>query len=259
MKFSYKIVSLHNNRKTWMNALDKSGVGAMFDAIAWRYDFLNHFLTLGIDNRWRRKAVGMITAPEGSRFLDMASGTGDLAIMLVKKKHPRQVVGVDISEGMLAVGRKKMEKRGISHQITLQQEDCETLSFDSNSFDAVTTGFGIRNFRHPAKGLEQMYRVLKDGGEAVILEFSRPESKIWCTLFDAYFCYMLPFIGKRFSKHASAYTYLPESVKAFPYGADFAGMMREAGFTNVEYHPLMFGIAMIYKGVKAPPDPPESV
>jgi ubiquinone/menaquinone biosynthesis methyltransferases len=230
--------------------LDKSGVGDMFDAIAWRYDFLNHFLTLGIDNLWRNKAVSLITAPQGSSFLDVATGTGDLAVTLVRKKAPAKVSGIDISEGMLSFGRQKMEKLGLSGMVTLTQEDCEALSFDEGSFEAVTVGFGIRNFLHPDKGLSEMHRVLKPGGEVIILEFSRPKSKLLCKLFDMYFCYVLPQIGKLFSKHSSAYTYLPDSVKEFPYGEGFAQLMREAGFTAVEYQPLTFGIATVYKGVK---------
>ena len=177
----------------------------MFDAIAWRYDFLNHFLTLGIDNLWRNKAVSLITAPEGSTFLDVATGTGDLAVTLVRKKKPVKVFGIDISEGMLSFGRKKMEKLGLSQQVTLTQEDCEALSFAEGSFEAVTVGFGIRNFLHPDKGLSEMHRVLKPGGEAIILEFSRPKSKLLCKLFDMalkstnnpalinQLCYLAPF------------------------------------------------------------------
>jgi len=232
--------------------IDKSGVGDMFDAIAWRYDFLNHFLTLGIDNLWRRKAVSLISAPEGSTFLDVATGTGDLAVTLVRRKQPAKVVGIDISAGMLSFGKKKMERLGLDKIVTLQQEDCEALSFNDNTFEAVTVGFGIRNFLHPEKGLSEMHRVLKNGGEAIILEFSRPKSKLLCKLFDAYFCYVLPLLGKLFSKHSSAYTYLPESVKEFPYGEKFAALMRDSGFSAVEFHTLTFGVATVYKGVKTP-------
>lgn len=231
-------------------AIDKSGVGAMFDAIAWRYDFLNHFLTLGIDNWWRNKAVKLISAGANATFLDVATGTGDLAVTLVRKKNPSKVFGIDISEGMLRFGRKKMTKLGLANLVTLKQEDCEELSFADDSFDAVTVGFGIRNFLHPEKGLAEMHRVLKTGGEVVILEFSRPDSKLLCRLFDLYFCYVLPLIGKLFSKHSSAYTYLPDSVKEFPYGEGFAQLMRKVGFNAVEFHPLTFGVATIYKGVK---------
>jgi demethylmenaquinone methyltransferase/2-methoxy-6-polyprenyl-1,4-benzoquinol methylase len=231
-------------------SIDKSGVGAMFDSIAWRYDFLNHFLTLGIDNLWRDKAVSLISAPKGSTFLDVATGTGDLAVTLVRKKAPVKVYGIDISEGMLIYGRKKMDKLMLSSLVNLRQEDCENMSFSERSFEAVTVGFGIRNFRHPDQGLNEMFRVLKKGGEVVILEFSRPGNPLLCRLFDAYFCYILPFVGKLLSKHSSAYTYLPESVKEFPYGEAFANMMRRAGFKSVEYHPLTFGIATVYKGVK---------
>lgn len=231
-------------------SIDKTGVGAMFDAIAWRYDFLNHFLTLGIDNLWRNKAVSLISSSEGSTFLDVATGTGDLAVTLVRKKKPVKVFGIDISEGMLRFGQKKMAKLGLESMVTLQQEDCEALSFSDNSFEAVTVGFGIRNFLHPEKGLAEMHRVLKPNGEVIILEFSRPDSKFLCRLFDLYFCYVLPLIGKLFSKHSSAYTYLPDSVKEFPYGEGFAQLMRNAGFNAVEYHPLTFGVATVYKGTK---------
>jgi demethylmenaquinone methyltransferase/2-methoxy-6-polyprenyl-1,4-benzoquinol methylase len=230
--------------------IDKSGVGAMFDAIAWRYDFLNHFLTLGIDNLWRRKAVSLISAKQGATFLDVATGTGDLAVTLVRHKQPAKVIGIDISAGMLAFGKKKMERLGLDKTVTLRQEDCEALTLSDSSFEAVTVGFGIRNFLHPEQGLSEMHRVLKSGGELIILEFSRPTSKLLCKLFDTYFCYLLPLIGKVFSKHGSAYTYLPESVKQFPYGENFAEMMRRTGFTDVVYIPLTFGVATVYKGVK---------
>lgn len=230
--------------------LDKSGVGQMFDSIAWRYDFLNHFLTLGIDNIWRKKAVKMISDRKDPVFLDVAAGTGDLTVELYKQKHPSRIVGVDISDGMLAVGREKMKKLGLDKIVTLENQNCENLTLQSDQFDAVTVGFGIRNFQNPSKGLSEMYRVLKPGGELIVLEFSRPRCKVMTFLFDLYFCYILPFIGRLFSKHSSAYTYLPESVKSFPHGKEFAAMMEKEGFTSVIFKRVTFGIATIYKGVK---------
>lgn len=232
------------------NQIDKSGVKQMFDSIAWRYDFLNHFLTLGIDNIWRRKAVRMISDKKDPVYLDVAVGTGDLTVELCRQKNPARVVGVDISDGMLAVGREKMIKLGLDNRVKLLNENCENLSLASNQFDAVTVGFGIRNFQNPSKGLSEMYRVLKPGGELIVLEFSRPKYKILTFLFDLYFCYILPFIGNLFSKHSSAYTYLPESVKNFPHGQDFADMMSSEGFKNITFKSVTFGVATIYKGVK---------
>ncbi len=233
-----------------MTTVNKKGVRQMFDEIAWRYDFLNHFLTLGIDAWWRRKAIQLISDKDETIMLDIATGTADLAISLIKYKHPFQVIGIDISEGMLEYGKKKIAKLELTEQIILQQGNGEALDFPDNSFDVITIGFGIRNFEHPEKGLSEMLRVLKNNGELIILEFSRPQNRFLCHLFDLYFCYVLPIIGKLFSKHATAYTYLPESVKQFPYGDNFLKMMQQAGFTKTIFTPLTFGIVAIYKGVK---------
>lgn len=232
------------------NNNDKSGVGQMFDAIAHRYDLLNHLLTLGIDHWWRKKAVQQIRTKPEAHYLDVATGTGDLTVELFRQKHPAFVVGVDISEGMLAVGRKKMERLGLSDRTELRNENCEALTLESDRFDACTVGFGIRNFQNPLMGLRQMHRVLKPGGELIVLEFSRPRWRVITLLFDLYFVYILPLIGRLFSKHSSAYTYLPESVKSFPYGKEFVQMMEEAGFREVNFTPITFGVATIYKGVK---------
>lgn len=233
-----------------MTTVNKKGVRQMFDDIAWRYDFLNHFLTLGIDAWWRRKAIKLISNKKEAIMLDIATGTADLAIALAKHKAPFQVIGIDISEGMLEYGKKKVEKLELTDQIILQQGNGEELAFPDNSFDVITIGFGIRNFEHPEKGLSEMFRVLKSEGELVILEFSRPTNQVLSKAFDLYFCYILPLIGKLFSKHATAYTYLPESVKQFPYGENFIKMMQQAGFVGTTYLPLTLGIATIYKGVK---------
>ena len=233
-----------------MDVKDKSGVGEMFDNIAGKYDFLNHFLTLNIDKIWRKTAVKQLKAKEKSTYLDIASGTGDLAIAIAKKKDPAHITGVDISEGMLEVGREKMKKIGLEKLVTLEYGNCEALSFEDSRFNAATIGFGIRNFQKPQKGLEEIFRVLKANGELVVLEFSRPQNGFIRWIYDIYFRYVLPLIGKMFSKHTSAYTYLPESVIQFPYGQEFADMMKNAGFKNVTYKSLTFGIAMIYRGEK---------
>ena len=229
---------------------DKSGVGAMFDSIAWRYDFLNHFLSLGIDRLWRRRAVGCFSSKKGGVYLDVAAGTGDMCVELVRNLHPARVIGIDISEGMLNVGREKITSLGLQDCVELRSGNCECLDFEECSFDGVTIGFGIRNFQNPEKGLSEIYRVLKNGGELVVLEFSRPKMRLIRFCFDLYFCHILPFIGRLFSKHHSAYSYLPESVMDFAYGEEFANWMRGVGFTDVSYFPLMFGIATVYRGVK---------
>ncbi len=233
-----------------MDVKDKSGVGEMFNKIAYKYDFLNHFLTLNIDRVWRRSAVKQLHTSYNACYLDVASGTGDLAIAIAKTKQPLQIVGVDISKGMLNIGCKKVKKLGYDQQIIFQQENCEALSFENNRFDAATIGFGIRNFQNPVKALEEIHRVLKLNGELVILEFSRPKWQIIRWLYGIYFLYILPFIGKMFSKHTSAYAYLPKSVMQFPYGENFSNIMRSAGFKDVECKSLTFGIVMIYRGVK---------
>lgn len=237
-----------------MDVKDKSQVENMFDGIAPKYDFLNHFLTLNIDSSWRKSAVKMLSVPANSKFLDVASGTGDLALAINKRKKPRQIIGIDISDGMLEYGRQKIKKKGLENVISFRQENCEQLSFGNEEFEGATIGFGIRNFQHPDKGLSEIFRVLKPQGELVVLEFSRPSNKLFCAVYDLYFKRVLPLIGKLFSKHSFAYTYLPQSVLDFPYGEDFANMMRAAGFENIRYKSLTFGIAMAYKGVKPAED-----
>ncbi|MGC9151380.1 MAG: bifunctional demethylmenaquinone methyltransferase/2-methoxy-6-polyprenyl-1,4-benzoquinol methylase UbiE [Microbacter sp.] len=232
--------------------INKHNVGVMFDAIAWRYDFLNHFLTLGIDVWWRKKAMQWINKKPGMVILDVATGTADLAIGLAKHLAPFQIIGIDISDGMLEYGMKKIEKLELTDQILLQHGNGEELDFPDESFDVVTIGFGIRNFVDPEKGLSEIFRVLKSGGELVILEFSRPKYRLITSLFDLYFCYILPWIGKIFSKHATAYTYLPNSVQAFPYGKTFEAMLQQAGFIKTAFKPLTLGIVTLYKGVKPP-------
>lgn len=228
---------------------DKEKVVGMFNSIAPTYDFLNHFLSLNIDKVWRRKLVKLVAPYKPERILDVASGTGDLAIALNKLK-PSGIVGVDISEGMLEVGRKKIARKGLSNVITLLYGDSENLPFPTNSFNAVTVSFGVRNFAHLDIGLSDMCRVLKPGGVVAVLEFSMPRRFPVVQLYKFYFLKMLPFFGKMFSGHSDAYTYLPESVLQFPSGEKFLKLMEDAGFSNVKEKRLSFGIASIYTGQK---------
>lgn len=231
------------------DAAKKEQVAQMFDNIAAKYDFLNHFLSMGIDITWRRKAVGLIKQDNPKHILDVATGTGDFALEALKI-NPEKVVGIDISNKMLDVGRKKTKKRKVEDQIELMYGDCEDLPFDADSFDAVTVAFGVRNFDNPEKGLREMHRVLKQNGKAVIIEFSQPQKFPVKQAYNVYFEYLLPALGKAFSKDNRAYKYLPESVEAFPYGEAFLNLMETAGFKNTSVIPLTFGIASLYVGEK---------
>lgn len=227
----------------------KEQVAEMFNNISKRYDFLNHFLSLGIDILWRKKAIRLLKKDQPKQILDVATGTGDFAIEALAL-NPDRVVGVDISSGMLEMGRQKMKKRGVDHIIDMQMGDSEKLLFDDNTFDAAIVAFGVRNFENLQKGLSDMCRVLKSGGKIVVIEFSRPKRFPMKQLYNFYFKSILPIIGKLISKDQSAYTYLPESVEAFPDGQDFLNILTEVGFKNVECRPLTFGISSIYIGQK---------
>ncbi len=229
----------------------KEQVARMFDDIAWRYDFLNRFLSARIDKIWRRKAVNELRGRQLDTVLDVATGTGDLALALYKQLHPEHITGIDISENMLAYGRIKIKDKGLSQRIDLQYGDSEKIPFDDNRFDAVTVAFGVRNFEDLDKGLCEMFRVLKPGGKAVILEFSTPRNKIFRSIYHFYSFNILPFVGRLVSKDKKAYRYLPESVRAFPYGAAFKAHMENCGFSEPHARSLTFGIASIYTGVKA--------
>jgi len=223
----------------------KEQVAEMFNNISHRYDFLNHFLSMGIDKLWRRKVVKLMRQGNPNKVLDIATGTADLAIEASKIANT-QITGIDISEGMLTVGRKKIETLNLQHRIALSLADSENLPFESQSFDAITCGFGVRNFEHLDLGLAEMYRVLKPGGRVLILEFSKPENFPIKQLYNFYFSAILPFFGKIISKDNSAYTYLPESVKAFPYGKEFIAKLTNCGFNLLKEYKLSFGIASIY-------------
>ena len=230
---------------------DKDRVKQLFDSIAWRYDFLNHFLSLGIDVWWRKRAVARLPENSGASVLDVAVGTADLTIALLKGKRAAKVTGIDISDEMLAIGRAKISRTGFSDRTHLINGDCCSLPFPNETFDAVTIAFGIRNFEHPQKSLDEIYRVLKSGGDLVVLELSRPGNRLIRWLFDLYFFHILPLIGRLLSKREEAYNYLPASVKSFVYGKEFDDWMIAAGFGNTGYRALTFGIVTIYKGEKA--------
>lgn len=233
---------------------DKSGkkeqVARMFDNISHRYDFLNHFLSLGIDKIWRRKAIAMLRETAPMVILDVATGTADFALQAMSLK-PKQISGIDISEGMLEVGRRKIKARNLQHIIELKTGDSENIPFPENKFDAVTVAFGVRNFEHLEKGLEEIFRVLKPGGKLIVLEFSRPRGFPMKQLYNFYFKHILPRVGRAVSSDKAAYTYLPESVQAFPDGDDFLRVLDRVGFNNTQCKALTFGISSIYSGTKS--------
>lgn len=229
----------------------KTQIRTMFDRIAPDYDRLNHLLSLNIDRLWRRHVVQIARRKSPKTLLDVATGTGDLAIDLARGIPQTQILAVDLSERMLDVARQKITSRGLGDRIQLANEDAERLSLATDSVDAVTIGFGIRNFGNIDAGLQEFQRVLKTGGQAIILELSRPHNRLFRSLFEFYFHKLLPRIGGALSHDRKAYEYLPASVKAFPEPERFLKMMEQAGFRNCRARSLSFGIARIYTGDKA--------
>lgn len=227
----------------------KQQVEQMFDNIAPKYDFLNHFLSLGIDKLWRKKAIRILSGYKSDYILDVATGTGDFAIAASKLK-PRKIIGFDISEQMLNVGRTKIKRLGLEGVIDFKKGDSEAMPFADEQFDAITVAFGVRNFENLENGLKEFYRVIKAGGVVIILEFSKPKHFPMKQLYLFYFFQILPFIGKMVSKDSSAYTYLPESVLAFPDDQKFLSILKNIGFTGTEQKRLSFGIATIYIALK---------
>ena len=249
-----KEISLKDNKKT---------IGSLFDRIASKYDFLNHLLTLNIDKIWRKRAVKEIGKSEffknkskvqynnsDIKGLDVATGTCDLTIEILKQYQDVNVVGIDLSEKMLEIGNGKINKTGLQNKITLMQQNVEQLTFQDNGFAFVTCGFGVRNFNDLNKGLKEMYRVLRPKGKIIILEFAYPENLFVRFFYNVYFTYILPFIGKVISKDNTAYKYLMKSVKDFPKGEEFLKHMKNCGFENLSYKNLTFGIATVYTGEK---------
>jgi demethylmenaquinone methyltransferase / 2-methoxy-6-polyprenyl-1,4-benzoquinol methylase len=227
------------------NSSKKEQVATMFNNIAPRYDFLNQLLSLGIHKGWRKKAIRILAPEKPASILDIATGTGDFAIEAIKL-NPLKIVGVDISEGMLKLGVEKVRKLGLENKIELKKGDSENLQFPDNSFDAVTVGFGVRNFENLEKGIADIFRVLNKNGTLVVLEFSKPRKFPIKQLYKFYSRFVTPAIGKLFSKDSSAYTYLPESVNAFPDGEDFLDVLKKAGFSSARATTVAFGIASIY-------------
>ncbi|MBI2429041.1 MAG: bifunctional demethylmenaquinone methyltransferase/2-methoxy-6-polyprenyl-1,4-benzoquinol methylase UbiE [Ignavibacteriales bacterium] len=229
--------------------MQKEYVRSLFDNIAYRYDLLNHLLSGGVDLYWRRRAIQTLTHNHPKRILDVATGTADFALAALRL-NPQKVIGVDISEPMLQVGRKKIAQRNLTGTIELQSGEAENLMFGAASFDAAIVAFGARNFEHLDKGLSEMYRVLRTGGKIVVLEFSRPRIFPLKQLYFFYFRNVLPMVGRMISKDKEAYQYLPDTVMKFPEGNDFLTKLHHAGFSDLREERLTFGIATIYTGVK---------
>lgn len=228
----------------------KKQVEEMFDDISPKYDLLNHLLSANIDRLWRRKVIRMLEKRQPKTILDIATGTADFAIAASKIKDS-MITGIDISEGMLEVGRKKVLKLGLSSKIELIKADSESLPFDTGCFDAAIVAFGVRNFENLRKGLTEIQRVLKPGGEFYILEFSKPAKFPIKQLYQFYFNKVLPFIGGLVSNNKKAYTYLPDSVNEFPDGLKFLSILADIGFVEMSHHEQTFGIATIYKARKS--------
>lgn len=228
----------------------KAQVERMFDNIAPNYDLLNRVLSLGIDIQWRKKALNYLRDLAPQSLLDVATGTADVAIMAARRLGPKRIIGIDIANQMLDIGRDKIGKAGLQDTISLETGDSENLRFADNSFDAVTVAFGVRNFENLEKGLAEMLRVLRPGGRVVILEFSKPGIFPIKQLYNSYFKYVLPLIGRLTSRDMCAYTYLFESVQAFPEGKDFLNILSKTGYQNPQCERLTLGICSIYTAIK---------
>lgn len=231
--------------------LKKADSWRMFNEISPKYDFLNHFLSFGIDIFWRKRLVKFLPNQENITLLDLATGTADVVITLVEANaNIASAFGIDMAEKMLEVGRKKLTKRNLNNKITLQAQDAANLTFENESFNATTIAFGIRNIPDTQKAIDEMFRVLKKEGCTLILEFSLPENKIIRALHIFYLRHIVPILGWVFSGNYSAYKYLNQTIEDFPYGEAFCQLMKKSGFKNVKAHPLLFGIATIYQGDK---------
>ena len=232
------------------NAEKKEQVASMFDSIASRYDFLNRFLSLGIDQGWRKTAISYLKDKKINHLLDIATGTADMALMAFKQIQPVKITGIDISEGMMQYGRIKIEQKGLSNKIQLSLGDSTAIPFEAAQFDGAMVAFGVRNFANLEKGLQEIYRVLIPESKLVILEFSQPTSIWFKPIYTFYMKWVTPTVGKLFSGNKAAYTYLNESVIAFPEGTAFLTILEKAGFKNVSQQKLSLGICSIYCGSK---------
>ena len=228
----------------------KNQVADMFDSIAPKYDFLNRFLSAGIDVIWRKKAIGYLKDLKPQKVLDVATGTADVALMTEKILHPSSIIGIDISDGMLEIGRQKIKAKALEPIIQLYNGDSADIKYDDNSFDAVTVAFGVRNFQQLEKGLSEILRVLRPGGKLVVLEFSRPKKFLIKGFYNFYMKSISPNIAKIFSKNKTAYAYLDESIQKFPEGKNFTDILQNVGYKNIINKPLSLGICSIYCGTK---------
>ena len=225
----------------------------IFDSIAPTYDSLNHILSLGIDILWRKKLSKKLPRKKGLFVVDLATGTGDVALHLSQEKNIQKIQGFDLSKNMVEIGRQKVQKKQVQHKVSLDIGDGMNIPLEDNSADVITLSFGIRNFSNPQKGLDEIYRVLKPGGRALIMEFSIPKNTLIKKAYFFYFRKVLPWIGNKVSGHKDAYTYLNKTVESFPYGKKFLNLMNKAGLTSLEANPLTFGISTLYVGNKKAP------
>ena len=228
----------------------KQQVAQMFNNIAFRYDFLNRFLTAGVDVWWRKKTILSLKKIHPQTILDVATGTADVALLTYKLLNPKQITGVDISDAMLKIGREKIKKNHLQNIIELQNADSENLPFSNASFDAITVAFGVRNFEHLERGLSEMLRVLKPGGMLAVLEFSQPKNKLFRAFCNFYNNVIVPGAGRLFAKNKDAYNYLNHSAKAFPERENFTRILSDVGFKNVSFKPLSLGICCRYAASK---------
>jgi demethylmenaquinone methyltransferase/2-methoxy-6-polyprenyl-1,4-benzoquinol methylase len=250
LRIIFAFLIFMENRLNNLKDEKKASVESMFDSIAWRYDFLNHFLSFSIDRRWRKRAVKVISASfKNPHILDVATGTGDLALAAIKIK-PAKITGIDISRKMLDIGIDKIKKKGLSDKIEMLQGDSENIPFNDNIFDVAMVAFGVRNFSDPLKGLSEMRRVLRDRGMVMVLEFSKPAVFPFRSVYNFYFRNILPYFGRLFSKDKNAYSYLPDSVMKFPDNEEFLNLLRQAGFSGARQIKLTGGVASIYTGTK---------
>jgi demethylmenaquinone methyltransferase/2-methoxy-6-polyprenyl-1,4-benzoquinol methylase len=228
----------------------KNQIADMFNQIAFRYDFMNHFLSGGLDLYWRRQAIKELQESHPNTVLDVATGTGDMAILVARTFQTNKIIGIDISEGMLNLGQKKIDKLGFSHRVQLHLGDGETINFPDNTFQAITIAFGVRNFENLEKGLAEMLRVLRPGGKLVILEFSKPKRSFFRALYHLYLRVIAPKIGRFVSHNRAAYQYLNESVQAFPQGEELLRILLKSGYRETYKKGLSMGICTIYCGTK---------
>lgn len=228
----------------------RNQVKSMFDTIADKYDFLNHFMSFQQDKRWRRKAILSLKSDAPKTLLDIATGTGDFALEAWKWLKPDLIVGADLSEGMMRVAAEKVKKAGLENHFRFEYQDCTALTYQDNTFDAVTIAFGVRNFENIAQGISEMFRVLKPGGKMVIIELSRPEKFPMKQLFNLYSVTVLPVAGRMFSKDDMAYEYLPASIKVVPQSGEMVGIIKDQGFVGAEFRQFTFGVCTMYTGIK---------